>query len=87
VWPWSRCGLVEAGMSLWVLKEVCHCGCALGSQKPKSLFLFLLPLNLDVEFSTTSPGTCLPVCHQAPCHVNGLDLGNYKLPPVKCFLL
>ena len=34
--------------------------------------LFLLPVGLDVEFSTISPAPCLPECHHIP-HNDEMD--------------
>ena len=36
-------------------------------QSPQSLH-FLLPSDLDLELSATSPATCLPACQHAPHH-------------------
>jgi hypothetical protein len=53
-------------------------GMGFGFQKLHSkprVSLFLLLMDLDVEFSATSPAPCLPVCHNASCHDNnGLNL-------------
>ena len=42
----------------------------LGFQKPKPApaSLFLMPTDLDIEFSSTSPTLCLPTCHHASYH-------------------
>lgn len=51
------CGLVEAGKTL--LEEVC-------------LILFLLPTDLNVELSATSPALCLTVYNHTSCHDNNV---------------
>jgi hypothetical protein len=50
-------------------------------------FLYLLPVDLDVELSS-SPALCLPACYQDPHHNNnGLKAWNYKKALVKWFPL
>lgn len=50
--------------------------------------LFLLPMDQDVELSSTSLIQYLPVYQHAPRHnKNGLNLRNYKISPVKYYLI
>lgn len=61
-----------------LLEEVCHWGWNLGFQMFKSslvsLSFSLLPGNLYVELSGTTPVPCLPVCHRASFYDdNGLN--------------
>lgn len=40
----------------------------LKAQSSPSFSLFLLPADLDVDFSTTSPAPCFLACYQVPHH-------------------
>jgi hypothetical protein len=52
VWPcWRRCGLVGGGVAL--LKEVCHCSCALRAQTLKPG-----PGSLSASLSFSLPVAC-----------------------------
>jgi len=58
-----RCGLVGRSVSLGMGFEVSDV-----SIQVQCHYLFLLPLDPDVEPSTTSPAPCLPVSHHASRH-------------------
>ena len=54
-----------------VLARLCHWGWALRFQNVQarpSVFLFLLPADLNVELITIFPALCLPGCCHASCH-------------------
>ena len=54
---------------------------------PNVTVLFLLPPDLDVELSATSPAACPPACSHAFCHDdNGLTLGTVSQPQLNVFL-
>lgn len=82
-----RCGLVGVGVAL--SEEVCHRGWALwfsNDQARHIASLFLLPTNLDVELSATSPSLHLSMCYHTTHHDdNGLSLCNSKPAPMTCF--
>ena len=65
----KRCGLVGGSMSLEADLDVSN------AQARPSFSIFLLPMDPNVELSTTSSAPWLPVCHDAPCHdEKGLNL-------------
>lgn len=69
-----RYGLVGLWVSL--LEEVCDLGKDLGFQNsnlsPGTHSLFLLPVDLEIEFSVTLRVPCLPACYCASHHDNEL---------------
>ena len=71
----SGCGTTKERLGhMALLEEVCHWRWALRFEKP-SVSFFLLPVDVDVELSTTSPVPCLHACHHASHHDdNGLNL-------------
>lgn len=75
-----RCGLVRGSVWLEVGSEVKE------AHAKSRVSLFLLPLDPDVELST-SLAPCLPVCHYALGRDhNELNLWNCKLTQLNSFI-
>ena len=96
----SRYGLPEVVVAL--LKEVCHCWYRLWGLNAKiypvwkrvssgclqQTISFCLPLEQDIEFSSPSLASGLPIHCPASCHDdNELNLWNCKPVTIKCPVL
>ena len=85
----GRCGLGGVGVAFF--EEVVTVGAGFEVsyvQASPSVVnsLHLLPSDQDVELSSPSPTPCLSACHHASHHAKGLNLGDCKPVPIKCFL-
>jgi hypothetical protein len=56
------------------------------AQATPNVTLFLLPLDLDIEFSGTSPAPCLPAGHCPPYHVDN-ELNPVRKSQLDAFFL
>ena len=86
----KRYALIGVGVTLL---EVCHWSVDLEVAEvetwPEGHCHFLLPVDLYVELSATSPARCLPACYHAFCHDNSeLNLQNVSQLKLSlfCFL-
>lgn len=71
LWGIRMCVLVGVGVGLWLSKDQAKC----------AVSLFQLPVDSDIELSTTFPVLCLPAscCHAGRQIYNELNLRNCNL--------
>lgn len=87
MFEWLGCDTVGVGMAFLEELIVSMGGGLKRPSHAQLLFLFLLPLDWDVDH-WTSPAPCLLVCHHIlHCDNIELNLWCYKQPPIKQFLL